>query len=171
MLAILAVIIFAIAFVIRVTSTEIDAVFAPASLVILGLDPPRAAPGRARRRLARAPVTHQPPRPGSAAGLRHPGGGPGLGRVWQAGSMTRAADNAPDILDLADRLWRGQVPSSEYHPVSQLGRLRRDLRARRLRPPWQRLRVRHAGRLVLVDSGLVAAPAVHEDFAPRPASA
>ena len=28
-----------------------------------------------------------------------------------------------DILDLADRLWRGEVPSSEYHPVSHLGGL------------------------------------------------
>jgi hypothetical protein len=37
MLAIIAVIIFAIAFIIRVTSTATDAVFAPASLVILGL--------------------------------------------------------------------------------------------------------------------------------------
>jgi hypothetical protein len=37
MLAILAVIIFAIAFIIRVTSASTDAVFAPASLVILGL--------------------------------------------------------------------------------------------------------------------------------------
>jgi hypothetical protein len=37
MLAILAVIIFVIAFIIRVTSTATDAVFAPASLVILGL--------------------------------------------------------------------------------------------------------------------------------------
>lgn len=37
MLAIVAVIIFAIAFIIRVTSTTTDAVFAPASLVILGL--------------------------------------------------------------------------------------------------------------------------------------
>jgi hypothetical protein len=37
MLAIVAVVIFAIAFIIRVTSTATDAVFAPASLVILGL--------------------------------------------------------------------------------------------------------------------------------------
>jgi hypothetical protein len=37
MLAILAVIIFAIAFIIRVTGTATDAVFAPDSLVILGL--------------------------------------------------------------------------------------------------------------------------------------
>ncbi|HTZ27120.1 MAG TPA: hypothetical protein VMC83_24215 [Streptosporangiaceae bacterium] len=37
MLAIVAVIIFAIAFIIRVTATSTDAVFAPASLVILGL--------------------------------------------------------------------------------------------------------------------------------------
>ena len=28
-----------------------------------------------------------------------------------------------DILELADRLWRGEVPSSEYHPVSHLGGL------------------------------------------------
>jgi glyoxylase-like metal-dependent hydrolase (beta-lactamase superfamily II) len=28
-----------------------------------------------------------------------------------------------DVLDLADRLWRGQVSSSEYHPVSHLGGL------------------------------------------------
>jgi hypothetical protein len=26
-----------------------------------------------------------------------------------------------DILELADRLWRGEVPSSEYHPVSHRG--------------------------------------------------
>ena len=37
MLAIIAVIIFAIAFIIRVMDTATDAVFAPASLVILGL--------------------------------------------------------------------------------------------------------------------------------------
>jgi hypothetical protein len=37
MLSILAVIIFAVAFIIRVTGTATDAVFAPASLVILGL--------------------------------------------------------------------------------------------------------------------------------------
>jgi uncharacterized membrane-anchored protein len=37
MLAIIAVIIFAVAFIIRVTATATDAVFAPASLVILGL--------------------------------------------------------------------------------------------------------------------------------------
>jgi len=37
MLAIAATVIFAIAFLIRVTSTSTDAVFAPASLVILGL--------------------------------------------------------------------------------------------------------------------------------------
>jgi hypothetical protein len=37
MLAIIAVIIFAIAFIIRVTATATDAVFAPTSLVILGL--------------------------------------------------------------------------------------------------------------------------------------
>ena len=37
MLAIVAVIIFAIAFITRVTATSTDAVFAPASLVILGL--------------------------------------------------------------------------------------------------------------------------------------
>jgi hypothetical protein len=37
MLAILAVIIFVIAFIIRVTATATNAVFAPASLVILGL--------------------------------------------------------------------------------------------------------------------------------------
>ncbi len=28
-----------------------------------------------------------------------------------------------DILELTDRLWRGEVPSSEYHPVSHLGGL------------------------------------------------
>ena len=28
-----------------------------------------------------------------------------------------------DVLELADRLWRGEVPSSEYHPVSHLGGL------------------------------------------------
>jgi len=37
MLAIIAVVIFAIAFIIRVTGTATDAVFAPASLVIAGL--------------------------------------------------------------------------------------------------------------------------------------
>jgi hypothetical protein len=37
MLAILAVIIFAIAFIIRVTGTATDAVFAPDSLLLLGL--------------------------------------------------------------------------------------------------------------------------------------
>ena len=28
-----------------------------------------------------------------------------------------------DVLELADRLWRGEVPSSEYHPVGHLGGL------------------------------------------------
>lgn len=28
-----------------------------------------------------------------------------------------------DVLELADRLWRGEVPSGEYHPVSHLGGL------------------------------------------------
>lgn len=28
-----------------------------------------------------------------------------------------------DVLALADRLWRGEVPSTEYHPVSHLGGL------------------------------------------------
>ncbi len=28
-----------------------------------------------------------------------------------------------DILDLADRLWRGEVPSREYHPFGHLGGL------------------------------------------------
>jgi hypothetical protein len=37
MLAFVAVIVFAIAFIIRVTATATDAVFAPASLVIVGL--------------------------------------------------------------------------------------------------------------------------------------
>jgi hypothetical protein len=37
MLAIIATIIFAIAFIIRVTATATDAVFAPASLALLGL--------------------------------------------------------------------------------------------------------------------------------------
>jgi hypothetical protein len=37
MLALIAVVIFAIAFILRVTATATDAVFAPASLVIVGL--------------------------------------------------------------------------------------------------------------------------------------
>ena len=28
-----------------------------------------------------------------------------------------------DVLDLADRLWRGEVRTSEYHPVGHLGGL------------------------------------------------
>ncbi len=69
MLAIIAVIIFAIAFIIRVTATATDAVFAPASLVILGLICV-ALHLAGLGRLARAPVT--PSGAGTAAGLRLP---------------------------------------------------------------------------------------------------
>ena len=93
MLAILAVIIFAIAFIIRVTATTTDAVFAPASLVILGLICVAlhlAGLGPAGACAASRPGT------GTAAGLRLPaavplyGGGLPLGRPgW---TLDRGAD-------------------------------------------------------------------------------
>jgi alkyl sulfatase BDS1-like metallo-beta-lactamase superfamily hydrolase len=39
------------------------------------------------------------------------------------GDERRSADMPDDILELADRLWRGEVTSSEYHPVAHRGGL------------------------------------------------
>jgi glyoxylase-like metal-dependent hydrolase (beta-lactamase superfamily II) len=71
-----------------------------------------------------------------------------------------------DILDLADRLWRGEVPSSEYHPVSHLGGLAEICEDVAFVPAFANVTAfATSDGLVLVDTGSwFAARAVHEEL-------
>jgi glyoxylase-like metal-dependent hydrolase (beta-lactamase superfamily II) len=71
-----------------------------------------------------------------------------------------------DVLGLADRLWRGQVPSSEYHPVSHLGGLAEICEDVAFVPAFANVSAfATPDGLVLVDTGSsFAARAVHEEL-------
>ncbi|HTW01894.1 MAG TPA: alkyl sulfatase dimerization domain-containing protein [Streptosporangiaceae bacterium] len=71
-----------------------------------------------------------------------------------------------DILDLADRLWRGDVPTSEYHPVSHLGGLAEICDDVAFVPAFANVcAFATSDGLVLVDTGSwFAARAVHEEL-------
>jgi alkyl sulfatase BDS1-like metallo-beta-lactamase superfamily hydrolase len=71
-----------------------------------------------------------------------------------------------DVLELADRLWRGEVPSSEYHPVSHLGGLAEICDGVAFVPAFANVSAFSTeDGLVLVDtSSEFAARAVHEDL-------
>jgi glyoxylase-like metal-dependent hydrolase (beta-lactamase superfamily II) len=71
-----------------------------------------------------------------------------------------------DILELADRLWRGEVDSSEYHPVSHLGGLAEICDGVAFVPAFANVSAfATQDGLVLVDTGSsFAARAVHEEL-------
>ena len=71
-----------------------------------------------------------------------------------------------DILDLADRLWRGEVTSSEYHPVSHRGGLAEVRDGVAFLPSFANVTAFATGDgLVLVDTGSpFVAAAVHDEL-------
>jgi len=71
-----------------------------------------------------------------------------------------------DILELADRLWRGEVDSSEYHPVSHLGGIAEICDGVAFVPAFANVSAfATQDGLVLVDTGSsFAARAVHEEL-------
>jgi glyoxylase-like metal-dependent hydrolase (beta-lactamase superfamily II) len=73
---------------------------------------------------------------------------------------------ATDVLALADRLWRGEVTTGEFHPVRHLGGLAEIGDGVAFVPAFANVTaVRTGDGLVLVDTGSsVAAAAIHEDL-------
>jgi glyoxylase-like metal-dependent hydrolase (beta-lactamase superfamily II) len=73
---------------------------------------------------------------------------------------------ATDILALADRLWRGEVPTSEYHPVGHLGGIAEICDDVAFAPAFANVTaIRTGDGLVLVDTGSsFAAQAIHDDL-------
>jgi len=71
-----------------------------------------------------------------------------------------------DILELADRLWRGEVPTSEYHPVGHLGGLTEICDGVAFVPSFANVSAFSTeDGLVLVDTGSsFVAAAVHEEL-------
>jgi alkyl sulfatase BDS1-like metallo-beta-lactamase superfamily hydrolase len=71
-----------------------------------------------------------------------------------------------DVLALADRLWRGDLPPSEYHPVSHLGGMAEICDGVAFAPGFANVTaVRTEDGLVLVDTGSsFAAAAIHADL-------
>jgi alkyl sulfatase BDS1-like metallo-beta-lactamase superfamily hydrolase len=72
---------------------------------------------------------------------------------------------ATDILALADRLWRGEVTTSEHHPVRHLGGLAEICDDVAFVPAFANVTaIRTGDGLVLVDTGSsIAAQAIHDD--------
>jgi alkyl sulfatase BDS1-like metallo-beta-lactamase superfamily hydrolase len=73
---------------------------------------------------------------------------------------------ATDVLALAERLWRGEVATSEFHPVSHLGGLAEICDGVAFLPAFANVSaVRTQDGLVLVDTGSsLAATAIHDDL-------
>src|SRR6202044_306405 len=73
---------------------------------------------------------------------------------------------ATDVLALADRLWRGEVATSEFHPVSHLGGLAEVCDGVAFVPAFANVTaVATDDGLVLVDTGSsFAAKAIHEEL-------
>jgi glyoxylase-like metal-dependent hydrolase (beta-lactamase superfamily II) len=73
---------------------------------------------------------------------------------------------AADVLALADRLWRGEVSTSEFHPVRHLGGLAEICDDVAFVPAFANVTaIRTDDGLVLVDTGSsIAAKAIHEDL-------
>lgn len=73
---------------------------------------------------------------------------------------------ATDVLVLAERLWRGEVATSEFHPVSHLGGLAEICDGVAFLPAFANVTaVRTEDGLVLVDTGSsLAATAIHDDL-------
>jgi glyoxylase-like metal-dependent hydrolase (beta-lactamase superfamily II) len=71
-----------------------------------------------------------------------------------------------DVLALADRLWRGDLPPSEYHPVSHLGGMAEICDGVAFAPGFANVTaVRTEDGLVLIDTGSAfAAGAIHADL-------
>ena len=71
-----------------------------------------------------------------------------------------------DILALADRLWRGETPTSEFHPVGHLGGLAEICAGVAFLPAFANVTaIRTADGLVLVDTGSAfVARAIHDDL-------
>jgi glyoxylase-like metal-dependent hydrolase (beta-lactamase superfamily II) len=71
-----------------------------------------------------------------------------------------------DVLALADRLWRGEVTTSEFHPVSHLGGLAEICDGVAFVPAFANVTAIATGDgLVLIDTGSAfAARAIHEDL-------
>ncbi|HXW47392.1 MAG TPA: alkyl sulfatase dimerization domain-containing protein [Streptosporangiaceae bacterium] len=73
---------------------------------------------------------------------------------------------ATDVLDLADRLWRGEVTTSEFHPLRHLGGLAEICDGVAFVPAFANVTAISTGDgLVLVDTGSsIAAAAIHADL-------
>jgi alkyl sulfatase BDS1-like metallo-beta-lactamase superfamily hydrolase len=71
-----------------------------------------------------------------------------------------------DILDLADRLWRGEVDTAEFHPLSHMGGLVEICEGVAFLPTFANVSAFDTGEgLVLVDTGsVVVAPLVHTEL-------
>jgi glyoxylase-like metal-dependent hydrolase (beta-lactamase superfamily II) len=71
-----------------------------------------------------------------------------------------------DVLEMADRLWRGEVPSSDYHPVSHLGGLAEICDGVAFAPSFGNVSaITTQDGLVLVDTGSsFVAAAVHAEL-------
>ena len=73
---------------------------------------------------------------------------------------------SPDVLDLADRLWRGELDGADYHPVGHTGGLAEVTDGVAFLPTFANVSaIDTDDGLVLIDTGSsVVAPLVHQEL-------